>query len=173
MFYIPCDSYEIQLLIKDMLEIASCKLVYEQAQIVIKVLYLYLIFLIFEAFKNSSLQLSRLRVIQVQQYGKSHALCLSIITQWGTQFRLFQSLLQNKEALRQFIYLHHNVVLSQNAERFINLTIFWAEIESMVELLEPIDTLLRMSESNNAHLRMVVSRWKSILEHLSQVKNNF
>lgn len=173
LFCIPCDSHGIQLLIKDILKISSCKLAHDQAQIVIKVHSLYLLFLIVKAFKNSPLQLSHLRAIQVQRYGKPRALCLSVITRWGTQFRLFQSLLRNKEALQQFTYIHNDVVLSQNAEQLINSTIFWAEIESMVELLEPIDTLLRMSESNDAHLGMVVSRWKSILGHLSQVKNNF
>ena len=71
---------------------AGFKSLYDQSQAIVK------------DFKNSPLQYSHLKVIQLQQYGELHALCLSVITRWGTQFRLFQSLLRNKEALRQFVY---------------------------------------------------------------------
>ena len=43
----------------------------------------------------------------------------------------------------------------------------------MVELLEPIDTMLRMSESNKGHLGMVFGRWKNILSHLVQAKRSY
>jgi hypothetical protein len=58
------------------------------------------------------------------------------------------------------------VALAFDAISYINSTVFWVELEGMVELLEPIDTKLRMSESGKAHLGMVFDRWKSILSHL-------
>jgi len=80
---------------------------------------------------------------------------------------LFQFLLQNKEALRQFVYENESMKLSHDVGMHIASTIFWAELEGMVELLKPIDTLLKMFESNAAHLGMVLDRWKTILSHLT------
>src|SRR2546430_1292440 len=112
---IPCDSHGVQLLVKDILmDIPQFKIIYEQTQSIAK------------AFKSSSLQYSRLKAIQIDRYSEPRALCLSVITRWGTQFRLFKSVLRNKEALRQFAYEYETTVLPFDAVSYINSTGFWA-----------------------------------------------
>src|SRR5437763_10552812 len=63
------------------------------------------------------------------------------------------------------------VDLPYNATSYINSSLFWAELEGMVELLEPIDMVLQQSESNSSHLGMVFERWKTILSHLMRSQN--
>lgn len=159
---IPCDSHGLQLLVKDVLmDIPQFKILHEQAQSIAK------------GFKVAPLQYARLKAIQINRYGGPRALCLSVITRWGTQFRLFKSVLRSKEALRQFTYENDTVALAFDAASYINSTAFWVELEGMVELLEPIDTKLRMSESSKTHLGMVFDGWKNILSHLVRAKRSY
>lgn len=158
---VPCDSHGIQLLVKDLItDVPEFTTVHDKAQAIAK------------AFKSSPLQYARLKAIQILRYGEPRAICLSIITRWGTQYRLFKSILRNKEALRQFTYEYPAVKLPYDAVSYINSTIFWVELEGIVELLEPIDEILRMSESGAAHLGMVLDRWLSILSHLKRMQRS-
>ena len=43
---------------------------------------------------------------------------------------------------------------------------FWFALESLRELLQPLDEALRMSEDSNSHLGHVLSRWMVMAEHL-------
>ena len=65
------------------------------------------------------------------------------------------------------------MALSYNAHDYINSSTFWAQLEPLRELLQPIDEALRMSESNQAHLEKVLDRWAKINTHLIRMKNNF
>jgi hypothetical protein len=44
------------------------------------------------------------------------------------------------------------------------------QLESIRELLQPLDEELRKSESGKSHLGHVLSRWLNILEHLENRK---
>jgi hypothetical protein len=106
-------------------------------------------------------------------YQKHYALVLSVITRWGTQFRLVNSLLRSKQALRNYIDNHESKGLPYNAYEYISDRDFWSDLEILRELLEPIDTQLKMSESSNGHLGLVLGRWIKILKHLKRrVKDN-
>ena len=65
------------------------------------------------------------------------------------------------------------MALSYNAHDYINSSTFWAQLEPLRELLQPIDEALRMSESNRAHLEKVLDRWAKIHTHLIRMKNDF
>ena len=89
-FFIPCDSHGLQLLVKNILGLPSFKAILEKGQKIVK------------AFKKSPLQLARLRVLQQEIYGQHRSLCLSVITRWGIQYRLIESVLNSKDALRRY-----------------------------------------------------------------------
>ena len=160
-FFVPCDSHGIQLLIKDLLHIPSLKVLHDQAQAIVK------------AFKKAPLQYARLRDYQVQTYGFKQALCLSVITRWGTQFRLIDSVLKNKKALRRYAFDHQPNDLAYDEHEYIMSSDFWAALEPLHELVQPIDETLKMSESNKASLDLVLGRWASIHGHLTRMKSNF
>src|SRR5579859_2365666 len=83
--FIPWDSHGIRLLIKDVLELPPFSSIVKQAQILVK------------AFRKAHLQYACLRENQTHFYDRHPSLILSIITRWGTQFRLIQSVLKNKD----------------------------------------------------------------------------
>ena len=105
---IPCDSHGIQLLVKDILAVSSLKAILSQAQSIVK------------AFKKSPLQYARLRNFQIAVYSKQEALCLSVITRWGTQFGLMNSVYKNMEALRRYAYDFAPKELGYNAHDIIS-----------------------------------------------------
>src|SRR5579859_5673762 len=161
-FCIPCDSHGVQLIVKDILTcIPEFKELLEKAQTIAK------------AFKNASLQYACLRQLQVEIYGQKRSLCLSAITRWGTQYRLVESLLKSKDALCRYAIAHEASDLAVYSHDYINSSTFWGSLESLRELLQPIDEALRMSESNQAHLEKVLDRWATIHTHLNRMKNDF
>jgi Protein of unknown function (DUF 659) len=155
-FFIPCESHSLQLLVKDLLSIPRLKDIHTKAQAVVK------------AFRKSPLQYAHLREIQMDCYKTHYALVLSVITHWGIQFRLISSLLRSKAALRKYIDDHESKDLGYNAYEYIADRNFWRDLDIMRELLEPIDEHLKMSESGRGHLGLVLHRWIDILKHLKR-----
>ena len=161
--FIPCDSHGTQLLVKDLLEIPVFKDTLQKAQQVVK------------AFRHSLLQYARLRDFQLQYGAKRHqSLILSVITRWGTQFRLIQSVLNSKDALKRYAHefgdLPARKRLNQASIDILRDPSFWRSLEPLRELLQPLDEALRMSESGNSHLGHVLPRWMDIAEHLEMRK---
>ena len=153
-FFIPCDSHGLQLLCKDLLTIPRFSLTHKKAQIIVK------------AFKKAPLQYAHLREFQHQIYNQNYTLILSVITQWGTQYRLISSLLRSKDALRRYAEVHKVKDLGHDAFEYICDNAFWAELEILHEILKPIDEKLKMSESSKSHLGHVMNRWNDIVDHL-------
>jgi Protein of unknown function (DUF 659)/hAT family C-terminal dimerisation region/BED zinc finger len=157
-FFIPCDSHRIQLLVKDILKLRGLNNTLQQAQCLAK------------SFRNAPLQYARLRDFQMEKYGKHQSLILSVMTRWGTQYFLVQSLINNKDAIKrysdEFSTLPVSERIKQPALEAIRSTEFWVKLEVLRELLKPIDECLRMSESGKSHLGHVLHRWKDILKHL-------
>src|SRR5216117_272218 len=83
-FFIPCDLHGLQLLVGDLLKIPVFKEVLNKAQTVVK------------SFRRSLLQYARLRDFQLQYYKQHRSLILSVITCWGTHYRLLRSVLDTK-----------------------------------------------------------------------------
>jgi len=165
-FCIPCNSHHVQLIVKDILTcIPEFKELLQKAQTIAK------------AFKNASLQYAHLRQLQVEIYGQKRSLCLSVITRWGPQYHLVESLLKSKDALWICVVmqLHMNPATWQPTHMIISTHPCFGQvsIESLQELLQPIDEALWMSESNQAHLEKVLDRWAMIHMHLNQIKTDF
>lgn len=76
-FFVPCDSHGLQLLMKDIAGLAWFKGLFNQAQAI----PVY--------FHKADKQLSILRGYQKAEYGQTYAITMSCITRWGTQVCLF------------------------------------------------------------------------------------
>ena len=72
-FFVPCDSHGLQLLMKDIAGLAWFKELFNQAQTI----PVY--------FHKADKQLSILREYQQAEYGRTYAVTMSCITRWGTQ----------------------------------------------------------------------------------------
>ena len=159
-FFIPCDSHGIQLLFKDLLKIPRFNDTIQQAQAVVT------------AFRKAPLQYARLRTCQQACYGRHISLVLSVITRWGTQYRLVESVLKSKDALKRYVCdyedLPANKRIKQPVIDIIKQREFWNGLELMRELLKPMDVLLKMSESGQSHLGHVLNRWMDFLKHLRE-----
>lgn len=86
-FWAPCDSHGVQLLIQHIAGLPWFKKLFLQAQ------------KIAVFFWKADKQLDALRRMQMRVYKRHFSLTLSILTRWGTQYRLIDSLLRSEEAL--------------------------------------------------------------------------
>ena len=102
--------------------------------------------------------------------GKTFALTLSVITRWGTQYRLLSSLIRSKDALRRYgtiddlDYEKSDEGKRSHSKMMQNITdrSFWHDLEDRIEILKPLHDCQVMSESGDAHLGYVAQRWKTI-----------
>src|SRR5271170_7795699 len=121
----------------------------------------------------------RLRVtpeIDYENFGLADvSLVLSVITRWGTQYRLISSLLNSKDALKRYVCDYEDLPpdkrIKQSVIDIIKRTEFWNGLELMRELLKPIDERLKMSESGKSHLGHVLNRWMDFLKHLREKRS--
>lgn len=72
-FWIPCDSYGLQLLMRDIAELPWFAEVFKQVSSVVNYFYC------------SGKQIAMLRKYQMREYKKLYSITLSVITRWGTQ----------------------------------------------------------------------------------------
>jgi hypothetical protein len=96
-------------------------------------------------------------------------LIASVITRWGTQFRLLQSLLDSRDAICR-------VTTIQGIEFQYVTTVqdhsFWIKLSELVHFLKPLHELQKMSEDNKATIYYVFERWLSISTHLHKTANS-
>ena len=75
--------------------------------------------------------------------------------------------------LRHYTHEHQENDLAFNAIEYLGSPHFWAELEQLRELLQPLHEALKMSESNKTHLGTVVERWKGMYAHLMRMQRDF
>lgn len=97
------------------------------------------------------------------------ALVLSIITRWGTNYRQAESVYENKDALKLFAMDPLSNELNSSALEHIRDPMFWVQLDTLRDLLLPIDKALKMSESDKGDLGRVVPRWEQIHSHLEKL----
>lgn len=164
--YTLCDSHGLQLLVKDIVESKRWM------PVLGKVTYLIAFF------KKAKLQLSRLRIHQQECYGRRKAFITAAITRWGTHLSAVKSLFESKDALRSFA--RDPVILSglkepivkeeeqvtqsslSQAISYINDIEFWADVEMLFKVLQPIGRAQVASERDRAGLGEVIPRRLSI-----------
>lgn len=153
--FIPCDSHSLQLLIKDIVELPRFKATMRLAGRVI------------QFFNDSGKRYETLRVHQLQLNGRHSALASSVITRWGTQYRMLKSLQVNYLALQAFVEASNYEVSSKEWLRpTIRDSNFWQTISLVLRLISPIHEAQIMSESDHSSLMKVKQRWDDIQSHL-------
>ena len=126
-FWAPCDSHGIQLLMKHISGLPWFSGVFKEASIVVSF------------FWKADEQLALLRQRMKAAYGRHYALTLSVITRWGTQCRLISSLLRSQQALFAWaIDIQTDQQAGETVLRIIQNPQFWADLRALKEIIEPI-----------------------------------
>jgi hypothetical protein len=89
-FLVPCDSHDLQILIKDIIE--------HPIWAPIMALCNYLT----AHFRNANKQLTLLRHYMKQEYEIMYEFVLAVKTRWGTQYKVVKALKRSKNALKLF-----------------------------------------------------------------------
>jgi hypothetical protein len=162
---VPCDSHGIQLIFKDLLFPGKDLF---QNQIVTTTGTFFKNFpnKIVSAFSKSDKQLAYLREA-IKKCGGIIALITTVPTRWGTQVRQIASINRSSEALKAYAErpddnprepIAIKSILHRNNDD-------WQKNKALEQLLEPIHTYQKMSESNHSILGKVYPRWMAINAH--------
>jgi Protein of unknown function (DUF 659) len=159
-FMIPCDSHGLQLLIMDILKSSPFAILTENANQLVGHL------------KHSSKRLTILRDLQQKEYSKPRALKMANSTRWGTHFKEFESIIENKQALRRWAIDQRVDFTTSDTSRAISKNIldplFFVSLEELKSIIEPIHNALIESEGENAHLSLVRGRWAKLYLHFKK-----
>ena len=165
-FWAPCDSHGLQLL---MMHIAELKHgdykpfaeLFKRASNIVGF------------FHRADKQLKILRNIQKEIYGNVYALTLSVLTRWGTQYRLLHSLTRSRRALQLYATdINTDRIAVSGIIDIIQDAQFWDDLEHLKTIFEPIHKAQIQSESLQSHLGHVYTRWGAIKAHLRGLANN-
>lgn len=116
-------------------------------------------------FRKSKLQLQILRKHQEKIYGKHKVFCMSVITRWGTQAGLMESVIENKRALKEYIK-EPTAEVAPDIKSVIIKSEFWVTLEDLYTLIEGISVPQKQSEATHAHVGLVQQRWNNIDKHI-------
>ncbi|KAE8552207.1 hypothetical protein EYB25_006101 [Talaromyces marneffei] len=124
-FMIPCDSHGLQLIFKDLLDMKvsqamTVKHIFKEANDIVTF------------FHRSPLRYADLQAIEKARNGRKKALIASVITRWGSQYNLINSVNELKESLIQVFKPLH---IAQKDSEALNATIFnviprWLKLEN-------------------------------------------
>jgi BED zinc finger len=156
---IGCDSHGIQLLIKDILQLPEFRSTFKEASAVVSTI------------RNSPKLLSEFRRIQQRMGIPARQLVQSVITRWGTQTKMLESLLENQQTLTTF-----ELEMSASATAAQQVTFstlhrprFWTLLDVIVGFLKPTSSIQTSSESDAYYAFYVVANWAAILRRLRSV----
>jgi hypothetical protein len=160
--FIPCDSHGLQLLIKDIVELPEFKPTMSLASKII------------QTFHHSGKQQDLLRSHQLKLNGKYSHLASSIITRWGTQYRMLKSLETSFLPLRAYVDDddYEALGLENKKKEWLRPTVrdgnFWNTISLILRIIQPIHEAQVMSESDHSDLIRVKKRWDDIEAQLKR-----
>ena len=160
-FWAPCDSHGLQLLMMHISEIKWFKDLFSRGG------------KIAAFFHRADKQLKILRDAQITIYKRHYALTLSVVTRWGTQYRLIHSLTRSRQALQLYATdLRTDRSAAASVIEIIQDPQFWADLEDLKLILKDIHEAQIQSESLHAHLGFVYTRWRDIKAHLRRLASN-
>jgi len=154
---VPFDFHGLQLLIKDLLGIRALEKVLQKANSLVA------------AFKRSHRKMALLREHQLDKLGFSVALANAVPTRWGTQIRLFKSLVKSRAAFEAY---ENDPRVKDDKILQLNLSLdrrFFQQIDDMVAILDIISEAQMASESSRSTIDTVLPRWKFIENHLRSI----
>ena len=152
-FSLGCDAHGLQLLMGDIVKIGWFKQVFSQASSIVA------------AFSTSPKQLAGLRAQMVRTYDKQFSFTIACITSWGTHLAMLRSVYRTQLAFQRFMDSVKREDMTDTLTKTKPLTwdqSFWNNLKFIMELLDPIDKAIKMSESNRSTAGHVVTRWKRV-----------
>ena len=156
-FFVPCDSHGLQLLLGDILKFPYFTDVIEKAQLIVI------------SFRGSNKELASLWKYQMKAYKQRRSLVLNFLTRWGTTVGLLNSVLNNQQALLGY-FQQKNPGIDQGRNKplgsFVNDYSFWKKLTMVKKILNPIHKLQYMSEAEGYKLYTVTNNWNIIRSHL-------
>jgi hypothetical protein len=145
--FIPCDSHDLQLLIKDITEdIEEYDKTIERSNTIVAY------------FNKSHKQLALFRSHQRHIYKINYALTLAGKIRWGTQYNLLKHLLRTKQALKAYLDDSSNECDNKIIKRDIDSYGFWAGINEFLDVLKPIHETQIISENSEGRLDYVAEK---------------
>jgi hypothetical protein len=152
---VGCDSHGLQLLIKDIIRLPGIESTFKKASVIVTSL------------RNSPLLLSHFRRIQQATAMPACQLVQSVITRWGTQARMLESLVESRQSLIKFeAELSHQHQHQHQQFRALSNPCFWADLKGILSVLGPISTIQTASESDSHHVPYVLANWAAVLRRL-------
>lgn len=158
-FFVPCESHGLQLLVKDLIErVPSLKATFNDVQ------------RLATAFSTSPKQLGKLRQVMQKVLGRQYSFTLAVITRWGTQLRLLTSVQRIRYAIQEFFEKADRGDLGEKLTEFHSRQIhynkeFWGNLDFISELLQPLHDAIKMSEDDRSVIGYVIPRWKELRAH--------
>jgi hypothetical protein len=134
-FFVSCDSHELQLLLSDIMKFSFFEDVMQKIQsIVIN-------------FRESNKELIILWNFQMKTYNQRRSLILNVLIRWDTSIDLINSVLRSKEALLKYFQqksfdIDHDKI--HTLRSFVNYYIFWKRLVMTQKILELIHTTQHM-----------------------------
>jgi hypothetical protein len=101
----------------------------------------------------------------MEEYGQERSLFGAIVTRWGSQYTMMQSIKRSEAALSK-LASRRNIELSDTLRAILQDDLFWSHLGKLISLFKPIDEAIRMSESTKSDVSKVSQRWLSINRHL-------
>src|SRR6266850_3141713 len=101
----------------------------------------------------------------MEEYGKEMSLLGAVITRWGSQYTMMESIKRSESALSR-LALRADVELPNLIREIIQDDDFWVNLGKLMSLLKLIHEAIQMSESTRSDLSKVLKRWTSINTHL-------
>ena len=95
-------------------------------------------------------------------YGKEQSLILSVMTRWGTQYHLYNSVLKNKDALERWAIRKDTAIGKKGKGKQKDVILddmFWVQLGKLCQALKLIHEAQKISESNDSTLGKVIPRW--------------
>jgi hypothetical protein len=165
--FIACDSHGIQLAVKDILELPDFKETIQLASKLVK------------SFHASGKRLDLLHEHQIKVAGKTSSLTASIITRWGTQYRMLSSLKNSEQPLRNYVDDENYEMLASEKKAkkpWVRPTIknsdFFNTITTILRIIQPFHEAQIMSESNASNIMLVRTRWQTLESHLISLRES-
>ena len=152
-FSLGCDAHGLQLLMGDIVKIGWFQQVFSQASSIVA------------AFSTSPKQLAGLRAHMVRAYGKLFSFTIACITRWGTHLAMLRSVYRTQLAFQRFMDSLKPEDMTDTMTKIRPLAwdqSFWNNLKFIMELLDPIDKAIKMSESDRSTAGHVVARWKRV-----------
>ncbi|CAG8818500.1 9247_t:CDS:2, partial [Racocetra persica] len=112
----------------------------------------------------------KLRRIQKENYKKEIALVLPALTRWGTHLDCIKFLMKSQTAIQQMLFDPSVATLNLDLKTRLQSNTFWVELNTIIKILKPIISTLKVFESNNSTISTVYSRFNTILLEIQKIE---